>query len=171
MLKFLRNLFGNSPVVSTQESNLADSEKQSLRLTLAEQETLIRELKTQLAAAEKRGQDSADAATSRYQSQILKEAAGPVSQLITQSYLLDAGKTVAAKDILAVANRLVAIFRNAGLQVDQSVGTETVYNPAHHTPLSSQVVISPGDVVIIRFPAVLQDEVIIRKALVQPKEL
>ncbi len=170
MLKLLRNLFGNSSAPAAPESNLADSEKQSLRLTLAEQETLIRELKAQLAAAEKLEQDAANAATSRYQSQLLKEAAGPVSQLMTQSHLLDAGKTVAAKDIFAVANRLVAIFRSAGLQVDQSVGTETVYNPEHHTPLSSQVSIAPGDAVIIRFPAVFQDEIIIRKALVQPKE-
>lgn len=170
MLKFLRSLFGNSPPVSTQESNLADNEKQSLRLTLAEQETLIRDLKTQLAAAEKREQDAADAATSRFLSRLLKEAAGPVSQLMTQGHLLDVGKAIEAKDVYAVAHRLVAIFRNVGLQVENTVGTETVYNPEHHAPLNSQLVIAPGDAVMIRFPAVFQAEKIIRKALVQPKE-
>jgi molecular chaperone GrpE (heat shock protein) len=172
MLKWLRTLSGRKPQqsVAAPDERLLELEReaQGLRLDLEERERLIANLKGEL-ERQRKGENTRTAEATRAQTErLLTDVAGPVAQLLTQAHLLEVeGKPVQAKDVLAVAKRLVRALEDTGLSLEGSVGAPTTFDPNRHEPLSADAALRAGDPVSVRFVGVTYQGKIIRKAGVE----
>jgi molecular chaperone GrpE (heat shock protein) len=142
-------------------------EVQDLRLLLDErgrEVAALREaLDRQRSDAEAR---SAEAVRAKME-QLLAEAAGPVAQLVMQGHLLEAeGKPVQARDVLAVARRLVRVLEDEGLAVDGRVGERAAFDPDRHAVLGGEAP-PPGQAVVVRFVGISCRGRVLRKAGVE----
>ena len=77
---------------------------------------------------------------------------------------------VAARDTLAVAQRLLDSLVSFGLALEGPVGESVPFDPNRHTPLSAHAVPETGQPVVIRFPAASYRGELIHKAGVTPLE-
>jgi molecular chaperone GrpE (heat shock protein) len=155
--------------LSPDEQLLAlEREAQNLRLELEERDQLLAnlhiELERQRSGASARVTESVQAQIE----QLLTEAAAPVAQLLTQAHLLEVeGRPVQARDILAVAKRLVRAFEDHGLTLEGSVGQTVPFDPDRHEPLSGGAYPDPGQPVVVRFVGVAYRGKLLRKAGVE----
>jgi molecular chaperone GrpE (heat shock protein) len=145
-----------------------EREVQRLRLDLAEQEQLAAKMKEEL--ERQRSSSSAHVSEAVYAQveQLLSDVATPVAQLLTQAHLLEVeGKPVQAKDVLAVAKRLVRTLEDNGLTLEGRVGESVPFDPDHHEPLSADVSLKAGQMVTVRFVGVAYQGKLLRKAGVE----
>lgn len=166
MWEWLDRLLGKKPA---DERVLAlEQESQRLRLELAEQEKTVARLKQEL--ERQRGGTSvrvAEAVQTQVE-QLLADVATPVAQLLTQAHLLEVeGKPVQAKDVLAVAKRLVRTLEDNGLTLEGSVGESVPFDPDRHELLSADVSLKAGQMVTVRFVGVAYRGKLLRKAGVE----
>lgn len=171
MWKRLVAIFGKKPSegVATDERNLAlEREAQSLRLELEEREREVTRLREEL--ERQRGGTSArvtEAVQARME-QLLADVAAPVAQLLTQTHLLEVeGKPVQARDVLAIAKRLVRVLEDNGLTMEGSVGETAPFDPNRHEPLSADASLKQGQPVVLRFVGVAYQGKLLRKAGVE----
>lgn len=171
MLSALKQWFGRSPSTQPQEDERAlalERQVQNLRLELAERNQLADKLKQEL---ERQRHSESDRLTNAIQSQVeqmLSDAAAPVTQLLTQAYLLEQGKPVQAKDVLAVTKRLIRALEDRGLTITGSVGETISFDSNLHDPLSASTSLMPGGAVVVKFVGVSYQGKVIRKAGVEP---
>ena len=166
MWKWIRSLFGAKPV----DEQVADLEReaQSLRLDLAEQERLVAQLREELERQRSGSSAHVSEVVQAQVEQLLSDVATPVAQTFTQAHLLEVeGRPVQAKDVLAVAKRLVRALEDNGLSLVGSVGEMVPFDPNHHDLLSRDVSLKPGDWVILRFVGVAYQDKLLRKAGVE----
>lgn len=145
-----------------------EREAQGLRLELEERKQVVANLKQEL-ERQCNGESArvAEAVRARVE-WLLSDVAAPVAQLLTQAYLLEvAGKPVQAKDVLAIARRLVRALEDEGLMLEDSVGEILPFDPDRHEPFSASVSVTPGQPVVVRFVAVAYRGKILRKAGVE----
>jgi len=171
MREWLSGLFGRKQqATAVEDKRLLKLERdaQSLRLEMEECDRIVESLKKEL--ERQRSNESAriaEAAQAQIE-QLLSEIAAPVSQLLTQAYLLEVeGKPVQAKDVLAVAKRLVRALEDNGLKVEGRVGERAPFDPEYHEPLSSDLSPKPGQPVAVRFVGFSYRGKNIRKANVE----
>jgi molecular chaperone GrpE (heat shock protein) len=101
---------------------------------------------------------------------LLNEAAGPVAHLLTQAHLLETeGKPVQARDVLAVARRLVRVLEDEGLTAVGHVGERAAFDPDRHAPLGGEV-LARGQAVVVRFVGVSCRGRLLRKAGVEREQ-
>jgi molecular chaperone GrpE (heat shock protein) len=162
----MRSLFSRKPV----DERLLELERemQSLRLELKEREQemtrLREELGRQRSGASARVAESVQAQVER----LLTDAAAPAAQLLTQAHLLEVeGKPVQARDVLAVAKRLVRTLEDNGLTLEGSVGETVPFDPNRHESLSADASLKPGQPVTVRFVGVAYQGKLLRKADVE----
>ncbi len=137
-------------------------ELQHLRLELTEEKRTSAKLKQEL--ERQRSQESARLVAAQVE-QLLADAAGPVSQLLTQEHLLKVeGKPVQTRDVLAVATRLIRALEDHGLTIEGSLGQTASYDPNRHEPLSADSQLKPGQNVVIRLVGVGYKGKLLRKA-------
>jgi molecular chaperone GrpE (heat shock protein) len=146
------------PVEDQTERRLAlERDLQSLRLELAERD---RQLATSREDLERERNRSTTRITEAMQAQIervLTDVAAPVSQLLTQTYLLEVeNQPVQAKGVLITAKQLVRVLGEVGQVVP--------YDPNYHQPLSDKVALVPGEPVVIKFSGMSYAGRMIRKA-------
>lgn len=171
MLSVLKQWFGRSPTTQPlEDERLLGLERQiqNLRLELAERNQLIDKLKQKL---ERQRHSESDRLTSAIQTQVeqlLSDAAAPVTQLLTQAHLLEQGKPVQAKDVLAVAKRMIRTLEDSGLTITGSVGETVSFDSNLHDPLSASTSLSPRVPVVVKFARVSYQGKILRKAGVEP---
>ena len=105
--------------------------------------------------------------TSRINAQtevLVKTLATPAAQLMVQSHLSEVeGKDVKAKDILLVSKRLIAAFTETGLAFKGDIGQPADFDANQHEMIGPKAA-AAGDQVIVRTPAVLFAERVIKKA-------
>ena len=122
---------------------------------------LKEELERQRSGASARVDEAVQAQMER----LLADAAAPVAQLLTQAHLLEVeGKPVQARDVLAVAKRLVRTLEDNGLTLEGSVGETTPFDPNRHEPLSADASPAEGQPVVVRFVGVAYQGKLLRKA-------
>jgi molecular chaperone GrpE (heat shock protein) len=141
---------------------------QDLRLTLAERDAQVARLQADLERL-RQGESArlADGLQAERE-RLCSEAGGPIAQLLTQAHLLEVeGKAVQARDVLAVARRLVRVLQDQGLELLGTVGEETAFDPNRHAPLGNDTTLSPGQKVRVRFVGVLLRGKVVRKAGVE----
>lgn len=139
-----------------------EGELQSLRLELADQKKTAAKLKQEL--ERQREGESARLVAAKLEN-LLGDVAAPISQLLLQSYLLKVeDKPVQAKDVLAVANRLIRALEDHGLGLDGEVGQKVAYDPNRHEALSADQAFKVGQMVEIRLIGLTYGGRILRKA-------
>jgi molecular chaperone GrpE (heat shock protein) len=157
---------GPEPTPNTDERLLAlERELQELRLKLQERDQAISRLQQELEWQRSGASARLDQAVQAQLEQLLTDAAGPVTQLATQAYLLEVeSKPVQARDILVVAKRLVHLLEDHGLTLAGQVGQTAGFDPNQHEPLQSEVSLRVGQPVVIRFAGVTYRGKLLRKA-------
>lgn len=147
-----------------------EREVQILRLDLEEQtalaDRLTQELERERAGAGARVAGQVQAQVER----LLADAGAPVAQLHTQSHLLEQGRPVQARDVMAVARRLMRVLEDHGLAPESSVGARVPFDPDRHEPLSAATAIRPGRPVVVRFVGMRYRDKLLRKAGVEPAD-
>ena len=102
---------------------------------------------------------------------LYSQLAPAIVQLITQDYLvMDQNKTIDAKEILKVDERLISSLVQNGLEVYEQPGQQVSFDPNSHSALSTANAPQPGQAVIIRFVGLSFHGKIIRKAGVEKLE-
>ena len=168
MFNWIRSLFEkpkDAPLMDLQR------EAQSLRLELQERDKLITDLKEELARQRSGASARVDESVQAQVEQLLADAAAPVSQLLTQVHLLETEEQpVQAKDVMAVAKRLVRVFEDNGLELAGNVGETVRFDPNHHEPLSTGTSPKQGERVVVRFVGVAYRGKLLRKAGIEKVE-
>jgi hypothetical protein len=142
-------------------------EAQDLRLHLDERGREAAALREALAHQRSDAVARAAEAVRAKVEQLLAEAAGPVAQLVTQGHLLEAeGKPVQARDVLAVARRLVRVLEDEGLAAEGHVGERVAFDLDRHAVLGGEVP-APGQTVVLRFVGITCRGRVLRKAGVE----
>lgn len=172
MLSALKQWFGRSPSTQPQddERSLAlDRQLQNLRLELAERNQLVDKLKQELERQRTSESDRITTAVQTQVEQLLTDAAAPITQLLTQTYLLEVeGKPVQAKDVLVVAKRLIRTLEDNGLTLTGNVGETVSFDSNLHELLSDRTSLTPGLPAVVKFVGVSYQSKVICKAGVEP---
>lgn len=141
------------------------SEMQSMRLELAERDKTVARLQSDL----ERMRGEAEFRSKNTIEKLGKDVAGSMAQLLAQAYLLEKeGKPVQAKDVLAVARKLLRGLAENGITIESEAGSAADFDPNKHEPLSVETKIEQGRPIIVRLPSIACHGVIIRKAGVNP---
>lgn len=162
------------PVAGPQQFHSAEAqlderrELQALRMELQERDTRIKDLKQEIERLRYRqDQIAQETATARMEA-LVGELAGPASQVLTQSDLVERqGREVASRDILSVARRMLRALERHGVIFEGAPGTQATFDPSRHTPISGTSQPQPGQPVTIRFAAVIYQGKILYKAIVE----
>jgi molecular chaperone GrpE (heat shock protein) len=146
MLTWLKSLFQSpsapanlapAPVETPDLSHSA--ELQSLRLELTERDKTIATLKQDLEQQRQKEYSRLETAGQGEIENLLSQLASPISQLLTQTYLMEEeGKTVQAKDILTVTKQLIRTLEAQGLTIAVPVGQQVPFDPNYHQPREFQ---------------------------------
>jgi molecular chaperone GrpE (heat shock protein) len=165
LLQWIKSLFSGKPA----DERMAELERQaqSLRLDLEEQEQVAAQIKKELDRLHGVSNAQVAEAVQAQVERLLSDAATPVVQLLTQAYLLENDRPVQARDVLAVARRLVRVLQDNGLTVEGSVGERVPFDPDHHEPLSADVSLQAGQMVVVRFVGLAYRGRLLRKASVE----
>jgi molecular chaperone GrpE (heat shock protein) len=171
MLTWLRKWLGKASPGKLPEGErllALEREAQMLRLELTEREKILANLE---ATVERQRNDESRRINETVQAQIerlVSEAATPLTQLLTQAHLLEvAGKPLQAKDVLAVAKRLIRVLEESGLKLESAIGEALPFDPNRHEPLSADTIIKLDQTVTIRFAGVSYRGKLLRKAKVE----
>jgi molecular chaperone GrpE (heat shock protein) len=170
MPAWLDRLMGRSDGTDAEGRLALKREAQELRLRLEERSrqlaALQNERERQQAGEEARVAEAVQAKVER----LLAEAAAPATQLLTQAHLLEAeGKPVQARDVLAVARRLVRVLEEEGLTLDGRPGERVAFDPNRHAPLAGGAP-APGAAVVVRFAGAGYRGRVLRKAGVETEQ-
>lgn len=162
----------NSEVISTDESSdkilSLETQLQELKLELKEKEKTLNNLQQQLNLQEQKESKQLDEQIASEKEKLFNQIASPVSQLITQKYLLEVeAKEIKAEDILLVVKRLLNVFENEGLNFIGAVGEATQFDPNYHQSLNSNVEINTEDTVVIKIVGISYQNQVIKKAIVE----
>lgn len=173
MLNWLRRVLSKPEADEDRNDERAlalEREIQTLRLDLEERERSLAGLKKEL--ERKRNGESARV-NEMAQSQIerlLADTAAPIAQLLTQAHLLEEeGKPVQAKDVIAVAKRLVRALEDHGLTLEGRAGETVSFDPDRHEPLSGSAALAPGQSATLRFTGIAYKGKLLRKGSVEGK--
>lgn len=174
MFNWLKQLFSSptSTVISTDESQdkilILETQLQQLKLELEEGNKTINNLQQQLQRQEEKEFLQLQEKILGEKEKLFNDIASPISQLITQKYLLEVEeKPVQAKDILLVVKRLINVFESQGLTVIGDMGKTITFNPNYHQSLINNIDINISDKVIIKIVGVSYQGQVIKKAIVE----
>lgn len=172
MLNWLKKLFQEpTPDTNNEQILSLEGEIQNLRLELAERDQKIATLKQELERTRTNESTRISATLQTELEQLLGDIASPISQLLTQAHLLEIeGKPVQAKDILAVAKRLIRTLEDKGLTITGKIGETVSFDPNYHQPLSSNIDLSTGTSVVVKIVGVSYQDKVLKKASVEPLE-
>jgi len=163
------------PLLEEEREQIRDDEgTMSLRRQLAAARLDLQEARDALAAERSRraavegGQTAAvrEAVESR-QEALFTQLAAPLLQLRMQDALLEAGRDVAARDVMAVARSFTDAVAAAGLEPIGMPGEKVRFDPETCQMLSGGEAPARGQEVLVRFPGYRYNRRVLRKALVE----
>jgi molecular chaperone GrpE (heat shock protein) len=173
VFKWLRGWFGKaeSSMPGVDERALAlEREAQMLRLELQERDRFIAELKADMTRVVRGAERAmAEGLLTAYE-RLLSEFALPFAQFLTQEYLLEVeGKPVQARDVLAVARRLLRLLEDEGLTAEGRIGDTVAFDPDRHEPLGGDFAPNRGEPAVVRMVGVSWHGRVLRKTVVGPR--
>jgi len=98
---------------------------------------------------------------------VLEKVAGPLSQLKKQAALMDSGREVTGRSVMALARQVSAAVEAMGLQPIGSTGSRMSFDAALVEPIAAGTSIEPGEQVEVVFIGYRYRGRIIRKAMAQ----
>jgi molecular chaperone GrpE (heat shock protein) len=168
VFRLLRRWFGH-PTKADGPALPREREAQSLRLELQERDRVIAALTADLERLRRGEGERVAAAVRAERERLLADAAAPVAQLLTQAHLLEVeGKPLQARDVLAVARRLVRLLEDEGLTPEGRIGEAVAFDPDRHEPLGGDFAPRPGQPVVVRLVGVSWQGRVLCKAGVGP---
>jgi hypothetical protein len=170
VFKLFRRWFGRPGRPAADGPGLSlEREAQALRLELQERDRVIAALRADLERLRRGEGERVDAAARAERERLLADAAAPVAQLLTQAHLLEVeGRLVQARDVLAVARRLVRLLEDEGLTAEGRVGAAVAFDPDRHEPLGGDFAPRPGERAVVRLLGVSWRGRVLQKAGVGP---
>jgi hypothetical protein len=167
-----RALCGAAPATAPPPAAPADDACLAAQAEAARQRLAAEEAAAQVAAlrreldAERQGRAQAVAASLQARLEpALADAALFRGQLALQAHLLEQGKPVAARDVLALAGGLARAWEKLGLTLLAQPGAAAAFDPAQHQPVEGFTP-APGAPVAITIPGCRLGERILRKSFV-----
>jgi len=133
MWKWLRALLGAKPreEEGADDRTLAlQGEIQGLRLELGERERAVASLRTELERQRKAEGGRVGEAVESQKERLMRDLGPPAAQVVTQAHLLEVdGRPVQARDVLALAKRLVRVLEDHGMTLEGKVGEAVPMTP------------------------------------------
>jgi molecular chaperone GrpE (heat shock protein) len=143
-------------------------ETQLLRIELETREQSIAALKQEIERLRLRQEQMIAETVAARLGGLFNDLAGPASQILTQADLLERqDRPVQARDVLAVARRMVRALERYGISFDGQAGQQVAYDPNRHAPITSGAAPTSGQMVTIRFAGVMYQGKTIYKAMVE----
>ena len=171
MFAFLKELFASARKLRDAEARILEFESalQSAKLDLEEKDEQIDRLQQELKRSSQKQESTIRGVVSNQMEQLFQEASAPVAQLATQAHLINAeGRALMGKDVVPVAMRLVRCLETAGLRLEGVIGSEENFNSERHDLTSLNDEVNEGSPVVVRMPAVIFGEQVLRKMAVLP---
>ncbi len=160
-----------SPLDTGQERLAFQNEIRRLELELESCRRELARARGELELAHLSRQELASEQAESRQERLFQLAAAPAAQLLTQAHLLEnANRPLQARDVLAVARRLLSALQQSGLAFSGQPGQVAAFDPDHHALLSSAAELEPGRPVVIRFVEVTYNGKTLARAGVEPAE-
>ena len=167
MFNWLKQLW-QTPQNDDEQQLTLERERQNLRLELQERDQKLANLKQELERQRKNEKTRINDAIYTEIEQLFTEISSPISQLLTQAHLLEVeDKPIQAKDVLAVAKRLIHNLEDKGLSITDPVGDTIAFDPNYHQPLSSNLDLVEGTPVVVKIVGISYQGKMIKKASVQ----
>lgn len=174
MINWLKQLFSssNSQTISNDESSdkilSLETALQQLKLEVKEKQNTINNLQTELKLQQKKESQQLENKITSEKQNLFNEIASPLSQLITQKYLLEVeAKPVKPQDIFLIIKRLINIFEKEDLSLIGTVGEVTNFDPNYHQSLNSNVDINIGNKVIIKIVGISYQNQVLKRSIVE----
>jgi molecular chaperone GrpE (heat shock protein) len=143
-------------------------EVQALRIEIETREDNIANLKQEIERLRLRQDQLITETVAARLSGLFNDVAAPSSQILTQADLLERqGKPVQARDVLAVARRMVRALERYGVAFVGQVGEQVPFDPNLQTLINGAALPQPGQPVTVRFAGVTYQGKILYKAIVE----
>lgn len=146
------------------------SQLHSLQLELAQRDQQIANLQDELERLRTRQERLLHDTLQTRLGATLSALAAPAVQIATQDYLAGQGAEIQARDVLAVARRMLRELARAGLEWEGTLGGCVPYDPTRHTLSGGDMNIQPGQPVIVRFVGAAFEGRILHKAVVEVEQ-
>lgn len=171
MLGLLKSLFcpaKASANVSAERVLELEALAQSLKLDIAERERQNQILKQELERVHDKQLNTIDKVVSDEIENLIADMAPAIAQIVTQHHLLNVeSKPLQARDVIAVAMRLVKSLEASGMKLDGKIGESVLFDCNKHELInmggSEQ---GEGQMVIVRMPAVTLNGRMLKKMAV-----
>ena len=158
-----------TPVTPPQgDEALLESRASASRWRLAAEESAhaVAALRREMEAERAQRIDAEAAALSARLEGPLSDAAGTLGQLALQARLIEEGKPVTSRDVMALTQNLSRAFAALGLNPAAAVGDAVTFDPALHQPLGGAAP-TPGSAVTIRLPGYRLGGRLLRKSFIE----
>lgn len=169
MWKFLKALLARSPSGSLKQGDVdLKTQQQRLTMELQERDELIGQLREDIKRERLNQERQVSVAVQTKMEGFFETAAAPIAQLLTQVHLVEVeGASVASKDVLRLAKRLIRVCCEAGLEPSEQIGARMAFDPDFHVALGADTLVSTGSPIVIRFVALKYNGRVLRKAGVE----
>ena len=159
-----------APTVDTaaEEARLsAQAAAAAARLEAEEARQMAAALRRELDAERASRDNAIEAALQARLEPALDDAATIIGQLALQARLIEQGKPVGARDVMALASRLAKCFEKLGLVPLDKAGDQALFDSTRHQPMGG---FSPeqGAPVAIKIPGCRLGQRILKKSIVEP---
>ena len=168
MLAFFKDLFKSQSELKDARSKILQLEStvQTLKLDLEEQNKTISDLKNELSLQSKKQDTTVKGLLLQQSETLAKEVSGPLAQLATQAHL-SGSRSLQAKDVIAVAMRLVDCLQSFGIKLEGSIGETVPFDSSKHEGMSlSEEPPADRSTVKISMPGVSFQDKLLRKIAV-----
>lgn len=166
MLKWIKNIISPSRDVKN-ESHTLRNEIRKQEILLLEKDEMIGKLSFEIKRLRENKEIETEQKTQSELTLLFSNLSSSISQLKTQTCLVELDRPVQNRDIISVVNRLFNLLQESGLEFEGTVGTTIPYNPDSHKPLSTEEFIEAENLVIIRFAGIRYKGILLQKALVE----
>ncbi len=145
-----------------------ERDAQCMRLAVAQLEEALRSVKAALGRQREEEEGRIAAALEAVVRGLAEEVAAPLAHLGMQRYLIQAeGTSLRAQDVLAVADQILRVFEDRGVELHGAVGAPAAFDPDRHEPIGEAGGVAPGHAVVVRVPGVWFRGTVLRKAGVE----
>ena len=141
----------------------------ALELELRERDAKIASMQREYAAAESKARDGAESGAKQELQRVFKKLAPGLANLHALAALSEAGRDVAAADLVSLFRSLEKALRALGLEPVGHPGDTLPFDVAIHQRMSGGMV-SAGQPVTVRAPGYRFGDTVLLKAMVSSKE-
>lgn len=166
MFNWIKNILSPSSGVKNESITLRN-EIRKQDILLQEKDEIINKLSFEIKRQRENKEIELEQKTQSELTLLFSNLSSPISQLMTQAYLVELDKPVQNRDIISVVNRLFNLLKESGIEFEGIVGTTIPYDPDFHKPLSTEASIEAENLVIIRFAGIRYKGILLQKALVE----